>query len=174
MQPPNLDGTGQWRNSEIIVRYRRWCMCLNQRPAGISATEGFYGERGWACVVVRQLVALMKTGDLAAAWIAIELIEEDGGFAFGRLLKAECARELRRMPLNEEQKQRIRQRVVTMLALGFVPHEFRQYSRLARHIGLGSAAQDLEALRAHPNPWVGWHIGYLLDGTHGPHPERRD
>ena len=39
MQPPNLDGTGQWRNSEIIVRYRRWCMRLNQRPAGISATE---------------------------------------------------------------------------------------------------------------------------------------
>jgi hypothetical protein len=45
----------------------------------------------------------MKAGDLACAEIGIGLIEEDGGFASRRILKANTARGLRRCPLSESQ-----------------------------------------------------------------------
>ena len=54
----------------------------------------------------------MRNGDRACAWIAIELIEEDAGFAFGSIMKANAARELKRFDLDETQKQRIRERVL--------------------------------------------------------------
>jgi len=170
MQILRLDGIGQWRNSEIVARYRRWCMRLGLRPAELVASSGDMAERGWANAIIGPIVPLIAAGDEAAAWIGIEMIEEDGGFAFGRLLKARCARELRRTPLNEKQKHHIRRRVVAMLERGFLPHEFRQYSRLARRVGIGPVADRLEVLRGHANPWVGWYVTYLLDGHPGQKP----
>ena len=112
--------------------------------------------------MIDQIIAAMKRGDRAAAWIAIEFIEEDGGFAFGSILKSNCARELRRFPLDDEQKRRIRARVVGMLERGFLPHEFQQYEKLLRRVGVAEVRARIEACLAHESPWARWRAARLL------------
>jgi hypothetical protein len=115
----------------------------------------------------------MKQGELAAAEIGIELIEEDGGFAFGRILKSNTARALIRCDLTEAQRERIRKRVVGMLRRGFMPGEFRDYARPLRRIGLGPHEKDLLHEIDFSNPWSAWYVRYLTSENPGPKPERR-
>ena len=61
------------------------------------------------------LIEAIKDGDLAAAEIGIELIEEEGGFAFGRIIKSNAARALARCDLTRAQQERVRSRVIDML-----------------------------------------------------------
>jgi hypothetical protein len=73
--------------------------------------------------------------DAACIRIGIEFIEEDAKFPFGKILKSNTARALRRAELTEGQKQRIRRRVFGLLRDGHIPHEFREYAKLVRKIG---------------------------------------
>jgi hypothetical protein len=68
----------------------------------------------------------IEKGDLACAQIGVEFIEESASFAFGKILKSNTARALRRAPLTSEQKERIRRRVAEMLCAGYLPREYRQ------------------------------------------------
>jgi hypothetical protein len=77
----------------------------------------------------------IEAGDLACIRLGIEFIEEDSKFPFGKTLKSNTARALRRAPLSEEQKQRIRRRVFGLLRAGHIPHEYREYAKLVRKIG---------------------------------------
>jgi len=58
-------------------------------------------------------------------------------FPFGRSLKSNTARALRRSELSGEQVERLRKRIVSMFLAGNVPHEFKEYAKLLRKIGLG-------------------------------------
>src|SRR5215212_9726934 len=135
--PPHLDGTGRWTQDGIRQRYLQYCRLFHIPPRSLPVGNDWPSERGLIVTLVDALIDGMKTGDLACAEIGIELMEEDGGFAFGRILKANAARALRHCALTEAQKERVRSRVVGMLCRGFMPHEFRDYARLLRHIGLG-------------------------------------
>jgi hypothetical protein len=95
------------------------------------------GERTWVYPLMEQIIERIDEGDKAAIEIGIEFIEEDDFFVFGRILKSNTARALRRTPLTERQQNRIRKRLVAMILSGNVPHEFREYKRLLRKIGLG-------------------------------------
>ena len=66
--------------------------------------------------------------------IGIEFIEQDQKFSFGKILKSNTARALRRTKLEEEDKKRIRQRLVSMLLTGNVPHEYKQYGKCGHSI----------------------------------------
>jgi hypothetical protein len=142
-------------------------------PRKVTSIPDYISERGWITHLVEALIDGMKQGELAAAEIGIELIEEDGGFAFGRILKSNTARALLRCDLTEAQRERIRTRVIAMLCRGFMPGEFRDYARLLRRIGLGTRREELLNIVDLTNPWTAWYVGYLLSENPGPKPRRR-
>jgi hypothetical protein len=89
--------------------------------------------------VMEKVIEGIEAGDLACVRLGIEFIEEDAKFTFGKILKSNTARALRRASLSDEQRQRIRRRVLGMLRAGHVPHEFREYARLVKKIGFEAA-----------------------------------
>jgi hypothetical protein len=68
---------------------------------------------------------------------------------------------LRRAALTPEQQTRIRERLVGMMLSGHVPHEWHEYKRLLRHIGLGSLWPVLEEGVDRENKYVMRHYNYL-------------
>ena len=164
--PTNLDGKDIWQFPQVQSRYRRYCAHF-----GIEHTElvfhPYYVERGWTAGILDVLVDRMKSGDLAAAQIGIEMMEEDRGLAFGPIIKSNIPRALVKCDLTESHKERVRKRVVAMLLRPFLPKEFRQYAWLARRIGLGDWAQKLQNADKRV-PWVHWYVEYLTN----PNPPR--
>jgi hypothetical protein len=139
----------------------------------VTSIPDYISERGWITHLMEALIERMKQGELAAAEIGIELIEEDGGFAFGRILKSNTARALMRCDLTQAQRERIRLRVVWMLRRGFMPGEFRDYARLLRRIGLGPDGEESLREVDLTSPWSTWYVRYLISDNPGPKPERR-
>jgi hypothetical protein len=172
VQPPKLDGTGRWTQDAVRQRYLQYCRFFRIPPRPLPSGHDWPSERGLIVTLMDALIEGMKTGDLACAEIGIELMEEDGGLAFGRILKANAARALRRCALTEAQKERVRSRVVSMLCRGFMPHEFRDYARLLRRIGLGSHREILERTVDRSDPWARWYFDYLTRPNPGPKPAR--
>ena len=86
--------------------------------------------------------------------MGVDFVEEDDLFAFGKILKSNTARSLRRARITEEQKGRLRERVVTMLATGIIPHEMREYAKLLRVIGVGKHRPRLERDVPRDNPYA--------------------
>ncbi len=155
MRETDLDGKGQWSYSAILARYRNACRNLKVHPRAIAPNAADYmTQRGWISPVMDEIFKGMRAGDLACASIAIDLIEEDSGFAFGSIMKARAARELKRMSLTEDQKRRIRARVLDMLERRFMPQEFKYYARLVAGIGAGDSTEGFAYLRNDDNLWV--------------------
>lgn len=135
MQTINYNGTGKWSVEEICARYLQYAAELGISPRTLSPIERTEGARHWVYPIMEQIIAGIEAGDLACIPIGIEFIEEDQRFAFGRILKPKTARALRRATLTPEQQSRILHRIFDMLKRGYVPHEYHEYSRLARRIG---------------------------------------
>jgi hypothetical protein len=110
-----------------------------------------------------RIIEGIESGDPACAELGVEFIEQDGSFAFGRILKSNVARALRRASLTDGQKERIRKRVVEMLGAGYLPREYRQYAKLARKIGLGSWLSQVEGQANMANPWVARYYNYFKE-----------
>lgn len=118
-------------------------------------------ERQWTSGILDVLIGRMKRGDLAAAEIGIEMMEEDRGLAFGPITKSNIPRALTKCALSNEQMDRIRKRVVQMLLRPFLPKDFRQYAWLARRVGMQEWAGALEEVEG-DDAWVAWYVEYLL------------
>ncbi len=172
MRETNLDGKGRWTQQAVRQRYARYCRMYRIKPRDLPA-GGVFSDRGWIAELMSGVIEGIEQGDLACAEIGIELIEEDGGFAFGRILKSNTARALGRCPLHDAQKDRIRARVVAMLCRGFMPPELRSYARLARRIGLGGHRRALEQCVDRSDPWACWYLDYLTKPNPGPKPHPR-
>ena len=110
-----------------------------------------------------QVIKGIEEGDIACAEVGVEFIEESASFTFGRILKANTARALRRAPLTAEQKERIRKRVVEMLCTGYLPREFRQYAKLARKIGLGEWLSKVEREADLSDLWIQHYYKYFKE-----------
>ena len=165
-----LDGKGRWSEEAIRDRYARYCLDRNRGPRALPIGENYVRQRGLIVGIMDELVERMKLGDLAAAEVGIELIEEDGGFAFGRIMKANTARALKRCHLTQGQQDRVRRWVVSMLCRSFMPHEFREYARLLRRIGVAEYRDVLLREADRTNPWTAWYLDYLLHENAGPKP----
>lgn len=170
---PPLDGTGLWTREAVRERYRRACRVYRVEPPPWPE-PGWLEARGWVAGLMDRLAERMEQGDLAAAEIGIAFIEEDGGFAFGRTTKCRVARALRHCGLTDTQKDRIRRRVIDMLARGYLPREFREYARLLRRIGLGGHRAALERAAASGDAWARWYGRYVAGEHPGAHPARSD
>ena len=150
----DYNGTGRWSREAIQCRYDELVRRLVvTEPSDLRPKEVISAENRSVYPVMERVIEGIGRGDVACIEIGVEFIEEDRPFPFGRILKANTARALRRAELTAAQKERIRKRVIEMLIGGNTPREYRQYAKLARKIGLGDCwaqAQDrLDLARSH-------------------------
>jgi hypothetical protein len=158
----DYNGTGLWTVEKIISRY---CIYVKRyriaSPRDIKPVVHVRGEKQWVYPVMDRVIEGIEHGDLACAEIGIEFIEEDASFRFGKTLKSNTARALRRAALTDEQKEQIRIRVVAMLKAGYLPREYVQYAKLARKIGLGNLLHKIKDELPVDNPWVQHYYRYF-------------
>jgi hypothetical protein len=140
----DYNGVGIWSAEKIEKRYRQHADAIGVDPAPLAPIRHTEGDITWVYPLMEEIIKLIEAGDKAAIEIGIEFIQEDDYFVFGKILKSNTARALRRASLTQEQQSRIRERLVGMLLSGQVPHEWHEYKRLLRHIGLGSLWPALE------------------------------
>jgi hypothetical protein len=158
-RPPILDGVGRWSRDAIEQRYQKYCRVFRTRPRSLHVPYRANAE--WVSPLMNVICEGIKAGDLACAEIGIEMIEEDGGFAFGSVMKSNIARALGQCRLTAAQKQRIGNRVVAMLRRGFLPHEFKNYAWLVRRLKIDIDREHLEQRIESRNPWVWWYFDYI-------------
>ena len=162
----DFNGVLRWSVASVQERYLQYCRSFGVVEPNIpQPREHVEGERRWLYPVMESVIEGIRHGDRACAQIGIEFIEEDEHFVFGRLLKSNAARALRRADLTEDQKGRLRTRIVTMLLDGYVPHEFQQYAKLLCHIGLGSWWPIIVRDINKTNPYVMRYYEYLRERT---------
>jgi hypothetical protein len=151
MEVIDYNGTDFWSVDEVRARYTKYaCRFQITEPRKLSPVVHSNGDKQWIYSVMDAVIEGIEHGDLACAELGIEFIEEDRLFAFGRILKSNTARALRRASLTDAQKERIRKRVVEMLGRRYLPREYRQYAKLARKIGLGSWLSRIEEQAENP------------------------
>src|ERR1051326_8102116 len=112
MEVIDYNGDGRWTCAAILERYARFAAEARIAPRDLSPTEHTEGTRRWVYPVMEKVIEGIEAGDRACIRLGIEFIEEDAKFPFGRILKSNTARALRRASLSDEQRQRIRRRVL--------------------------------------------------------------
>lgn len=104
--------------------------------------------REWHYSVLPQITEGVRAGDRACIEIGVELICDDRGLPFGAIYKSNMARALKSCDaLDNDTRQRIRERIVSLYETGTVPREFREYSRLLRKIGVGECQARILAAK---------------------------
>ena len=134
----HYNGTGDWSEQAVVERYLHYAEQLGIQPLPVFSRRHAGGGVTWVFPVMNQIIAGIEISDAACTLIGIEFIEQDQGFPFGRTLKSNTARALRRAKLSEDQCERLRRRIVGMLLAGYVPYEFKEYAKLLRRVGIGS------------------------------------
>ena len=108
-----------------------------------------------------EVIKGIERGDLACIALGVEFVEEDARFSFGRIIKSNAARALRRSALTLEQQERIRKRVAHMLVAEHVPREYREYAKLLRKVGMGDWWSFIENGANRNNPYVMRYFDYF-------------
>jgi hypothetical protein len=166
MEIRDYNGEGEWSKDEIIRRYLQYCRAMNvPDPIDLSPVEQAKGNVKWIYPVMDKVIAGIEQGDAACRRIGIEFIEEDRKFPFGKILKSNTARALRRSELTTEEKERIRRRLVAMLIAENVPHEYKQYAKLLKKIGVDAYWEEVENRINRPNKYVMKYYDYLKDAA---------
>lgn len=161
MRVIDYNGEGIWSRGAILERYSLYCCNLKIRESDLSPTKVVHEDVTWIYPVMHKIIDGIENRDPACKLIGIEFIETDERFTFGKILKSNTARALRRSILTEAEKERIRKRIIDMLLHGNVPHEFKQYFRLLKTIGLGNHKDEIERGIDRSNPYVMKYYGKL-------------
>jgi hypothetical protein len=141
----DYNGTGFWSVDAVMKRHQQYARRFGMAASyDLSPSVHTANGRRWVYPVMDRVIEGIANGDRACAEIGVEFIEETASFPFGKILKSNTARALRRSALTDEQKERVRRRVVDMLCTGYLPREFREYAKLARKIGLGDWLSHVE------------------------------
>ena len=134
----DFNGTGRWTGEEILRRYREYARRFRVSPPfDLTPHETTHNGTRWIYPVMEQVIEGIAAGDRACIQLGVEFIQSDDKFPFGKSLKARTARNLRRATLTPDQQELIRARVIGLLVAGHIPHEFREYARLLRKVGIG-------------------------------------
>ena len=166
MEIRNYNGAGRWSAEGICDKYREYCKSLRMSPATkLRPIEHVEGGVKWVYPLMDWVIRGIKAGDKACTAIGVDFIQEDQRFPFGNSLKSNTARALRQAELTGGQKERIRRRVAGMLTAGNVPHEFGDYARLLRRVGLGAWWPAIEKGVYTSNPYVIRHYRNLKPGN---------
>lgn len=162
MEIIDYNGTGKWSLNAIQERYATYARQLKV-PLPIDLRPREHEERGrhWIYPVMFEVIKGIEGGDRACIELGVEFIEEDARFPFGRIIKSNAARALRRSVLTSEQKERVRNRVAHMLIAEHVPREYREYAKLFRKVGMGRWWTFIEKGANRNNPYVMRHFDYF-------------
>ena len=151
----DYNGKGNWTVEAVQRRYREYCAAFHvESHRSLQPYEAKEGDTQWIYPIMDEVIRGIEAGDIARIALGIDFIEEDALFPFGRTLKSNTARALRRSCLNEMQKSRLRARISTMLATGNIPREMREYAKLLRTIGVGEHWAHLEREIPRENPYA--------------------
>jgi hypothetical protein len=163
MKVINYNGNGFWSVEAVLKRYADYARRFAVTPRDLTPRIHSSDQGKWIYPVMDRVIEGIELGDLACAEIGVEFIEESASFTFGRILKSNTARALRRTTLTDEQKERIRKRVVEMLEAKYLPREFRQYAKLVRKIGLGEWLPRVKEQSELAVPWVQRYYAYFTE-----------
>ena len=138
MPVQNYNGDGEWSVESVVRRYETYCrqFQIPEQRILLPKTHAEGGAR-WIYPIMEAVIQGIREDDPACTELGIDFISESKGFPFGMTLKSQAARALRKAALTARQEDRIRTRVATMLIEGYLPQEYRFYSRLLRRTGLG-------------------------------------
>ncbi len=158
----DYNGVQNWSVAAVQARYVQYCHQFAVEEFEIPRPkEHTEGKGHWIYPIMESVIAGIERGDRACVELGVEFVEEEEHFVFGKILKSNTARALRRAQLSSAQIDRLRERIVRMLIAGQVPHEFQQYARLLRHIGLGDWWPTIEKEVNRHNPYVMRYYEYL-------------
>lgn len=162
MEIIDYNGAGRWSLQAIQERYILYARRLKVSPL-LNLTPQIHedGRRRRVYPVMDEVIAGIEQGDKACIEIGVEFIEEDERFPFGKILKSNTARALRRSTLSSVQIERVRKRVVHMLIVEHVPREYREYAKLLRKVGLGDWWLSIEERANRNNPYVMRYYNYF-------------
>jgi hypothetical protein len=160
----DYNGQGEWASAAILQRYIDYRTQFHVNNTIDLTPQGFTeGNKRWIYAVMDKVIVGIKQGDAACKLIGIEFIEQDQKFPFGKILKSNTARALRQTNLDEEDKERIRNRLVSMLLAGNIPREYQDYAKLLKKIGFEGNREILEARINRSNPYVMKYFNYLVN-----------
>ena len=146
----------------ILDRYQKYIRLFGvQYPRILRAQESIVGERKWIYPLMSSVIEGIRQHDRACIEIGVEFLESEEKFAFGKSLKSLNARALRQTSLTELQVKRVRNRVLQMLVAKMVPHEYREYSKLLRKVGLGDEWDRVRDELDVTNRWVKRYYDYF-------------
>ncbi|HEX8915839.1 MAG TPA: hypothetical protein VF796_26020 [Humisphaera sp.] len=139
MDVHDYNGAGRWSRAAIFARYAAYAADLGVRPRDLTPREYTHRDRRSVYPVMERVIEGIEAGDPACVELGVEFVEEDAKQPFGKILKSNTARALRRAVLTDRQRRRIRRRVLGMLRAGHVPHEFAEYAKLVKRVGFTPA-----------------------------------
>jgi hypothetical protein len=162
LETRDYNGLGDWSLEVVRQRYRKHAEKLGLRiVTELVPLETSEGNVRWVYPVMDTVIKGIERGDAACVELGVEFLESSHRQPFGRILHSNAARALRRAALTHEQTARLRARILGMLVAGQVPHEFKQYAKLLRHIGLEPGWKAAREQADHANPYVMKYVRYL-------------
>jgi len=158
----DYNGEGRWTVAAVQTRYSEYCRQYGvESPGPPVPYEHVEGKKRWVYPVMVAVIAGIERGDKASIALGLDFIEEDAHFPFGKTLKSNTARALRRASLTAEQVLRVRKRVTNLLIAGQILHEFREYAKLLRRVGLAECWPLMQRHARLDNPFVKRFVDYF-------------
>jgi hypothetical protein len=158
----NYNGEGRWTVAAVQTRYIEYCREYGVKsPIPPVPRKHMEGQKHWLYPVMEAVIEGIERGDKASIALGLDFIEEDAHFPFGKTLKSNTARALRRASLTADQVLRVRKRVTNLLVAGQIPHEFREYAKLLRHVGLAECWPVMQRDAKLDNPFVRRFVEYF-------------
>ena len=158
----DYNGTGRWTLISTRDRYYSLAATLGVHTPNFPEPYRHLSSRGeWIYPAMNGVIAQAEEGDRACVELGLELIETDQSMPFGRLIKIKAARMLRRADLFNDQMNRIRRRVLTIIDSNKICFEFRDYAKLLRSIGLPEDWREFCPNADSSNPCVHKYLLYF-------------
>jgi hypothetical protein len=162
MEIIDYNGTGRWSVQGIQEQYAEYARRFKvSPPLDLKPDEHVEGSRRWIYPLMFEVIEGIEKGDRACIEIGVDFIEEDERLPFGKILHSNTARALRRAVLSTGQIERIRKVLVHMLIAGSVRHEYHEYAKLLRTVGLGEWWPFIEERADRDNPYVMRYYDYF-------------
>jgi hypothetical protein len=158
----DYNGTGEWSAQAVRRRYLDYRARYGEGSRrDLKPREHVEGDVRWIYPIMEAVADGIRAGDPACVDLGVEFIESAHKQPFGRILHARVARALRRTALSAAHVTRLRARILAMLVAGQVPHEYREYAKLLRRIGLGDTWAATRQQVDEGNPYVMRHVNYF-------------
>ena len=159
----DYNGQGRWSRESILRRFESYSKTFGTTVDKLESRSHEEGLGKRIYPLIEAVIDGIEKQDPACIELGIELIEDNDPMPFGKILKSNAARGLRRSAdkLTEDQRRRIRKRVGDMLITQYMPREFVQYVKLARTINFKEEISRVKSEADLDNRWVAHYLERL-------------